>query len=105
MHFQNFQKQGPRSRVDFPAQAAPWGLQKYWLCQFYAWARSLALERKASLHGSPLERELTRLSGHSSLQKYWKHEIHARADIKILENPERVLELQFGILSNISCMQ
>ena len=71
---QNIQKQGPRSSMDFPARADPRGLQKDWLGQIYARSSTLALERKASLHGSPLERQLpplditnTWISTHNSM--------------------------------------
>ena len=150
MHEQNFRKQGPRSSVDLPARADPWGLQKYWIWEIYARAFNPALEHKASLHGSPLEREIPRSSVSHVCKKFWMYHFYARvwartlerksilhssplergltcssghqglqkkilgarisrssghyparADFKILENPECVLELQFGFQATI----
>ena len=99
MHKQNFWKQGPRLNVDFPARADPWGLQKYWICQIYARSRTLALERKASLHGSPRERELPRSSGHHICRKYWEHEFLARTAVFPLERTSKFWKIQNMLLS------
>ena len=89
---QNFWNRGPRSSVDFHARADPWGLQKYWLPHFYARAWTQTLELKITLHGSPLEHECPRSSGHHWLLNYWELAFHARAALSSLEQTCRILD-------------